>query len=141
MNIFKYTRYTQTTKFILPLLFDNNRDYHETFQNLFLNAFIADITNKETDDKIHLVFADYPSLKYQQTLPKSVSEYKHKDRYVLVYSLADKWQEDYEKIIRSEYSTLSENAKNRIFSFWDYKFEKEREIQSFLIPKEILGLT
>jgi hypothetical protein len=38
---------------------------------------------------------------------------------VLVYPLNLEFEEDYEKIIRGEYSTISEKAKNRILSFWE----------------------
>jgi len=67
MDIIKYSRYTNTTKFIMPLLF-NNIKYHELFQNFFINAYIGDVAKKENDDNIHLVFADYPSLSLQLQL-------------------------------------------------------------------------
>ena len=119
MNVLKFTKYTNTTKFILPLLFDEKARYHEIFNNFFINAYIADMANKETDDRIHLLFADYPSLKIQQTLPDTITEYEYKDGFVLIYPLALEWEEDYEKLIRGEYSTISEKAKNRILSFWE----------------------
>ena len=87
MNVLKYTRYTNTTKFILPLLFDENIKYHEIFNNFFINAYIADMANKDNDDKIHLLFADYPSLILQQKLPDPITEYEYKDGFVLVYPL------------------------------------------------------
>jgi hypothetical protein len=119
MEVLKYTNYTNTTKFILPLLFDNNTRYHELLKNFFINAFIADMANKENDDKIHLLFADYPSLSLTQKLSNIITEYRYKDGYVLVYPLNLEFEEDYEKIIRGEYSTISEKAKNRILSFWE----------------------
>ena len=119
MNVLKFTKYTNTTKFILPLLFDEHYKYHELFNNFFINAYIADMANKENDDKIHLLFADYPSLIIQKKLPETITEYQHKDGFVLVYPLASEWEEDYEKIIRGDYSTVSEKAKNRIISFWE----------------------
>lgn len=119
MEVLKYTNYTNTTKFILPLLFDNNTRYHELLKNFFINAFIADMANKENDDKIHLLFADYPSLSLTQKLSNIITEYRYKDGYVLVYPLNLEFEEDYEKIIRGEYSAISEKAKNRILSFWE----------------------
>src|SRR5574343_160334 len=106
MEVLKYTNYTNTTKFILPLLFDNNTRYHELLKNFFINAFIADMANKENDDKIHLLFADYPSLSLTQKLSNIITEYRYKDGYVLVYPLNLEFEEDYEKIIRGEYSTI-----------------------------------
>jgi hypothetical protein len=119
MNIIKFTKYTNTTKFILPLLFDKDTKYHRLFNNFFINAYIADIANKNNDDKIHLLFADYPSLKLQQELTDAISEYQYKDGYVLVYPLAIKWEDDYNKIINGLYSTISNEAKERILSFWE----------------------
>ena len=119
MNVLKFTKYTNTTKFILPLLFDEHYKYHELFNNFFINAYIADMANKENDDRIHLLFADYPSLTIQKKLPNTITEYEYKDGFVLVYPLNIEWEEDYNKIIRGEYSTISEEAKNRILSFWE----------------------
>jgi len=119
MNVLKFTKYTNTTKFILPLLFDDNINYHEIFNNFFINAYIADMANKDNDDKIHLLFADYPSLTLQQKLPDPITEYEYKDGFVLVYNLNPKWEDDYIKIISGGYSTVSEKAKDRILSFWE----------------------
>lgn len=119
MNVLKFTKYTNTTKFILPLLFDNNTRYHELLDNFFINAYIADMANKENDDKIHLLFADYPSLTLTQKLPDPISEYKYKDGFVLIYPLIPEWEEDYNKIITGEYSTISEKAKNQLLYFWE----------------------
>lgn len=147
MDIIKYNHYTNTTKFIMPLLFDNNTKYHELFQNFFINAYIADIANKENDDNIHLVFADYPSLKLQNTLTKSISEYKYGEGFVLVYPLATKWLDDYEKLIRGEYSKISNEAKKRILFFWDEDntsvlwgvlHQEGNSVQKFL--QDVLGL-
>jgi hypothetical protein len=119
MNVLKFTKYTNTTKFILPLLFDNNTRYHELLDQFFINAYIADMANKENDDKIHLLFADYPSLSLQQKLSDPITEYQYKDGFVLVYSLDLQWEDDYIKIITGEYSAVSEKAKERMLSFWE----------------------
>jgi len=119
MEILKFSKYTNTTKFILPLLFDINTRYHELLDNFFINAYIADIANKENDDKIHLLFADYPSLTLTQKMTDSITEYKYGDGYVLVFPLEDKWEDDYNKLIQGNYSTVSKNTKYRILSFWE----------------------
>lgn len=118
MDVIKY-KYTNTTKFILPLLFKDNDKYYELFQNFFINSYIADIRNKENDDKIHLVFADYPSLNLQKKLANPITEYQYGEGYVLVYPLENKWIDDYTKIITGCYSKISEEAKQRIISFWN----------------------
>lgn len=119
MNVLKFTKYTNTTKFILPLLFDNNTKYHELTDNFFINAYIADMANKDNDDKIHLLFAKYPSLSIQQKLSDPITSYHYKDGFVFVCPLAVEWEDDYNKLITGQYSTISEKAKNRILSFWE----------------------
>lgn len=146
MDIIKYSRYTNTTKFIMPLLF-NNIKYHELFQNFFINAYIGDVAKKENDDNIHLVFADYPSLSLQLQLTDPISEYKYNDVYVLVYPLEEEWLDDYNKLIKGEYSQISEEAKKRIIHFWDVDntsvlwcvlYKEGNSIHLFL--QDILGL-
>jgi hypothetical protein len=110
---------TYTTKFILPLLFKDFTNYNRLFNESFLNAYIADMANKDNDDKIHLLFADYPSLSLQKLLPDPVTEYEHGDgRYVFVYDIPEEYREDYTKFLMGSYSKLSDKAKVKIVSFW-----------------------
>ena len=147
MNVLKFSKYTNTTKFILPLVFDNTTRYHKLLDNFFINAYIADMANKENDDKIHLLFADYPSLTLTQKMTDPIIEYKYGDGYVLVCPLENKWIDDYGKLIRGEYSTISQNAKNRILFFWDEDdnsllygvlYKKGNAVQKYV--QEVLGL-
>jgi len=77
------------------------------------------MANKENDDNIHLLFADYPSLKLTQKMTDPITEYQYKDGYVLVFPLNTNWEDDYNKLICGQYSTISLNAKQRILSFWE----------------------
>lgn len=119
MNVLKYTNYTYTTKFILPLLFTSPIKHHEVFNNHFINAYIADMANKENDDRIHLLFADYPSLTFQNKLPNPIAEYRYKDGFVIVYPLQPPWEEDYIKFISGKYSEMSNEAQQKSLSFWE----------------------
>lgn len=117
MDILKYNK-TFTTKFILPLLFKQQTDYTELFNNSFINAYLGDIKNKEYDDKVLLVFSDYPSLSITQKLPQSVAEYMADELYVLVYDLPEEYLTDYINFIAGNYSEFSDHTKTRIKSFW-----------------------
>lgn len=147
MNVLRFTKYTNTTKFILPLLFNEGTKYHELFNNFFINAYIADVANKSNDDKIHLLFADYPSLTLTKNITETTTEYKYGDGFVLVCPLEDRWVDDYYKLITGKYSTISVEAKNRIQSFWDEDdnsllygvlHKKGKSVQKFL--QEVLRL-
>ena len=110
--------FTYTTRFIIPLLFDKNITHEEVFNESFINAFIADIENKDNDDKIHLLFADYPSLTLQKKLPEPVAEYQHGDRYILVYEIPVEYADEYTKFLIGSYSKFKDETKQRILDFW-----------------------
>lgn len=119
MDVLRH-KYTYTTKFILPLLFKDNATYHNLFTEPFINAYIADMANKDSDDKIYLLFADYPSLTFQKLLPDTISEYPFKDGYyVLVYDIPLNYREDYNKFLMGQYSQFTDSAKDQILDFWE----------------------
>jgi hypothetical protein len=119
MNILAYTQKTNTTKFILPLLFDEKTNWRELYENRFVNAYIYDMANDDNHDKIHLLFAEYPSLSFLQNLKNPISQYQYIDGFVIVYPLELKWEKDYIKLIEGEYSKICEEAKSRLLSFWE----------------------
>jgi len=117
MDILRYN-FTYTTKFILPLIFKEFTNYNRLFNTSFINAYIADMA-KNNDDKIHLLFAEYPSLTFQELLPESIEEYEFGDGYyVLVYDIPQEYKEDYLKFLTGDYSKFSNDAKCKIVSFW-----------------------
>jgi len=117
MDIIKYNK-TFTTKFILPLLFKQNTDYSELFNNSFINAYVGDIKNKEYDDKILVVFNDYPPITVTQTLLSSVTEYKEDDKYVFVFDLPEIYTIDYYNFLAGRYDQFSDHTKDKILKFW-----------------------
>jgi hypothetical protein len=117
MDILKFNK-TFTTKFILPLLFEQYTDYTEIFNNSFINAYIGDIKNKEYDDKIILMFSDYPSITITKKLPDSIAEYMADDMYILVYDLPKEYNDEYHRFLEGNYHKFDEEAKRRILSFW-----------------------
>jgi hypothetical protein len=119
MDVLRYN-YTFTTKFILPLLFNTAIDHTKLFNESFINAYIADISNKENDDKIHLLFSDYPSISIQQNLPDPILEYETDEGYyILVYDLPKKYTKTYINFLEGNYSHFDKKAKEKIVSFWN----------------------
>ena len=52
-------------------------------------------------------------------IQNKVDEYRDAGRRVFVYELPEVYQDDYVNILRGYWSKLSEDAKNRILSFWE----------------------
>jgi len=117
MDILKFNK-TFTTKFLLPLLFEQQTDYTEVFDNTFINAYLGDVSSREYDDKILLLFSDYPSISLTKKLPDSVVEYMHNDNYVLVYDFPKEFEKEYYTFLEGKYHNFSDETKRRILSFW-----------------------
>jgi hypothetical protein len=117
MDIIKFNK-TFTTKFILPLLFKQPSDYSEIFNECFINAYIGDIRHKEYDDKILMVFADYPSVSVTHKLLPSVAEYRDDDKYILVLDLPEEYISDYYNFLTGKYDHFNDCTKDKILKFW-----------------------
>lgn len=117
MDILNF-RCTYTTKFILPLLFKERIPHTKVLNENFINAYIADLEKKENDDKIHLLFSDYPSIALTNLLPEPVTEYENNRGYVFVYDISEEYHEDYWNFLTGKYSQFSENTKQNIIDFW-----------------------
>ncbi len=108
-------KHTQTTYFLVPLLFSKDTKSSQIITNSFVNAYVADFNKKQYDDKIILVYSERTELPVQN----KVDEYRDAGRRVFVYELPEVYQDDYVNILRGYWSKLSEDAKNRILSFWE----------------------
>jgi len=115
MDILKLQN-TQTTYFLVPLLFSKDTKYTQIINKDFRNAYIADLDNKQYDDKILLVYSKYPV-----GIPAGsrLTEYKNGDNSVLVYNIPDDLKEDYGHFLRGEWSQLTDESKEKILTFWE----------------------
>ena len=113
MDILRHAK-TDTTKFILPLLFKNDK-YPEIITNDFTNAYIADIDDQSKDGYVLLAYTENSVMNF-----KSVEEVYVKDNLnIYVFSIPEEYMEDYYKFLTGKYSEFSEQTKNHILKFWD----------------------
>jgi len=121
---------TQATYFLIPLLFAEDIKHYHILKEEFRNAYIADLDNKQYDDKILLVYSEYPV-----GIPagKRLEEYKHNGNVVFVYDIPEEFKDDYGHFLTGEWSSLSDNAKQKILSFWE---EKEDSLIYGILYKE-----
>jgi len=102
----------KTTAFAMPLAL-KGFNANQIVTDGFINAYIADIDKPEWDDYILLVFEDKREFETLQEV-----EYQRDDDYIYVFNIPDDLLDDYFKIIKGEYSEISEKAKQIILSFW-----------------------
>lgn len=114
MDILK-SKYTQTTYFLMPLLFSEDIKGSQIINDNFKNAYVADFNKKQYDDKILLVYSE----KTELPVTNKLDEYSFNDNRIFVYSLPDIFDDDYANILKGNWSKLSEIAKQRILSFWE----------------------
>lgn len=114
MDILK-SKYTQTTYFLVPLLFSEDIKSSQIINDNFVNAFVADFNKKQYDDKIILVYSEKADLPAKN----KVDEYKDETRRMFVYELPEAYQDDYANVLKGYWSKLSKDAKERILSFWE----------------------
>ena len=133
MDIVRHLK-TNTTKFILPLLFDEGvnrrgqdvREYDEGVKHDdiltkdFKDTYITDIDKQEVDDYILLEY-DILFEEYSLELLDNyiVDTYDNNDgNIIFCLKLPDKFLDDYHKFLSGQYSQLSKEAKIRILEFW-----------------------
>ena len=115
---------TYTTKFILPLLVKDNITYDKLFENNFVNAHISHSDFlPEHENSIIVAFSNIDFIGKQQLLFNDEElDYMLNDEteeWLLIYKLKEEYSEDYINFISGNYSLLSNNAKNKIISFWN----------------------
>lgn len=106
---------TSTTLFLLPLLFSDDIKYTQIICKEFKNAYIADLENKQYDDKILLVYSDYPK---GVPLTNRIADYKTDKNTIFVYELPEEFIDDYGFFLTGDITKFSDKAKKRILDFW-----------------------
>ena len=115
---------TNTTRFILPLLFDEDVSRDRIITKDFKNTYVADIDNQDVDDYI-LVRYEYPYDSPDEYYYFDEEYYGYKKVYekdgdfIYCFKLPDKFQDDYHLFLTGAYSKFSKEAKKRILNFWD----------------------
>jgi len=124
MDILNYNK-TQTTQFILPLLFRDKKftQVITDFDSL-INGYIADFDRPNYDNKIILVFKNkqngLPTENMIEHYTKTIKDGEDSNEiFVYVYDLPNDYQEDYTFFLLGKYSRFSDDAKKKILNFWD----------------------
>ena len=107
---------THTTKFILPMAFDENTIYNKVLTENFIDTYIAVYDKPEYDNNI--IIRINPNYGF-------IGDEGFKDNYLddtcmhYIYEIPDHWADDYVKILAGKYSELSEEYKQHLLKFWD----------------------
>jgi len=89
-------RWNKSTIFILPLLYPNITYKSVIFEH-FINCYISDIYRIDPEDSLIIEF----------------------DNNLARFRIPEHKLEDYKKIIRSQYSKISDKSKKDILCFWE----------------------
>lgn len=120
MDILLYKK-TKTSQFIMPLLFNKTLSEIITDFNSFEGAYIADFDKPNYDNKIILVFnkrqKNLPELNRVDKYTKTIKD--SKEHFIYVYDLPTEFEDDYASFLIGRYSHLSEQAKQKILTFWN----------------------
>ena len=120
MDIVKHLK-TNTTKFILPLLFDKGVKFDDILPKNFKNTYVADIDRQEVDDYILVAYDSNWDDIEDPNVTADIANIVYKKDDDLIYGLKipDKFLDDYHLFLAGKYSQLSAGAKERILEFWD----------------------
>jgi len=112
----------ETTRFLLPIVFTNTT-YEELVANDFKEAYIGMLENPEYDDNSIILKFDYESYS-EETLDDMITALDRADLFikkednVIVYSLPEELQEQYDTFLQGKYSEFSDESKQNIVDFW-----------------------
>lgn len=120
MDILRYNK-TQTTQFIIPLLF-RDKQFNELITDFdsLINAYIADFDKPKYDNKVIIAFRDkQKNLPEENRIEHYTKTIKDEIIHFYVYSLPKEFEEDYTLFLLGKYSSFTESAKQKILNFWN----------------------
>jgi hypothetical protein len=124
-------RKTNTTKFILAMIFNNETKHTDILENNFIDSYTYDFYEPENDGYIIVVKStnDTPS----ETINKPIREYPRGKHYLFVYEVPDQYLDDHVKILNGEYENLSSEYKLKLINFWDEDWNVKSEFIKLLV--------
>lgn len=103
---------TKTTKFLLPCLGFTKDELGTEFENAYLGHY------QNTTYEVLVLFLLFSKIPNKQLLNSSVEYYKVEgDKYILVFSIPERFINDYHTFLESKYSKLSPELKMKICEF------------------------
>ena len=120
---------THTTKFVLPMVFEDYVKYDKILTEDFENAYIADMENPDSDNSIVLVHNNKMIQKLISNKPKDVYQSTpiEDNLYydIEIYDVPEEWVEDYYQFMSGSYTNFSEKYKQKLLYFWDKDEDSE----------------
>ncbi len=110
---------TKASVFITPMIFDNRSNMF--FSRLLLNCFIATESDKECIAVLYRFSGTKDFLQFESEVEAHPNylrtEETSKVTTMYIFSIPDKWKEDYDKFLSGKYSAMSPAYKVKLLSF------------------------
>jgi hypothetical protein len=124
---------TQTTRFVLPMLYTKDRGDDFFITKNFKNCYIGDANHPELGDNIYILYdykitLDY--IKFERKLelvPEHDSDYDYSDnRQVMhIFKIPEEHSTDFLLFKSGDYTKFSEKLKQKILLFWKVENQVE----------------
>lgn len=120
---------TEASRFVLPMLYAEDRNDSNFITPLFENCYIGDVNHPELQNKIFLLY-NYKMtnqfVKFERSLEllsnyNTDYDYAEKHQVMYVFDIPEEHKTDYQLFLEGKYSKLSELLKNKILKFWGFK--------------------
>jgi len=108
---------SNTTKFMLAMIFNDEATYNDILHDDFIDSYISDFYRPENDGCIMVVKTteDAP----RGTINDPIKKYQNDDDWVFVYEIPDERMDDYAYIVAQDYYSLSAKYKAKLLHFWE----------------------
>ena len=120
---------TEASRFVLPMLYAEDRKDSNFITSLFKNCYIGDVNHPELQNKIFLLY-DYKMttrfVKFERSLEllsyyNTDYDYADEHQVMYVFDVPKEHEHDYQLFLQGKYSEFSELLKNKILKFWGFK--------------------
>lgn len=118
---------TNTTKFMLAMIFNDDITYTDILKDHFINSFVSDFYRPENDGTLLVVKSidEAP----RGTINNPIVSYQNDDDFVFAYEIPDKYLDDYAMIVSGDWNNVSDEYKQKLLKFW----ECDQESMMYLI--------
>ena len=110
---------TKASVFVVPMIFDNRSNMF--FSRLMLNCFIATESDKECIAILYRFSGTKDFLQFESEIERHPNylrtEETSKVTTMYIFSIPDKWKEDYDKFLIGKYSAFSPAYKVKLLNF------------------------
>jgi hypothetical protein len=122
---------TNTTKFIMAMLFNDTVKYNDILENHFIDSYTYDFYEPENDNNIIIVKNDdEPPIK---TITPPIKQYNRGKNFIFVYEIPKQYQNEHNLILKGDYTNLSPDYKLKLINFWDEDWNDRSEYTKLLI--------